>query len=115
MNKIKSFESFNINEYVDTSNKHLVNGKSININSNNKINVLCSIMYECLSLLVNGEYAKVYSTLYNIQDKLYDYFKDDESVSSFMMKVHDGVDHNNMFEIYEPIEEIVLNLMDKIL
>lgn len=78
-----------------------------------KSDEICAKLYNVLTLLVKGEYSKIYNELYSNYDMLYQMFKSDDDVAEFLNKVRVAADNKNFYEIYDPINKIITKLIEK--
>lgn len=70
------------------------------------------MLYEVLTFLVNDNYVRAYSLLYDNYDMPYQMFKSDEDVLDLMNKVRVASDNKDFYAIYTPINNIITKLIN---
>lgn len=99
MKKIKSF--YELNEFFN--DKKIIQMKSGEI---------CVKLYDILSLLLKGEYNRIYAELYSNYDMLYQMFKSDEDTVEFLETIRIASIEKNFYNIYNPINRIITKLIE---
>ena len=99
MKKLKSYNQ--LNEFYNKKISEQLSSKEI-----------CSELYKILSVLVQGDYSKAYTMLYDKYDMLYQMFKSDMSVAEFINTVRIAADKEDFYAIYNPINKIITKLIE---